>query len=190
MSKIRTFVAVPLPENLKRDVDKLIVSLKPLAEGTTWVKATNLHFTLRFLGDIEASSIPMLKEKIATQIAELSSFAIRLAGLGCFPNIKRPRVIWLGATGEVEQMQFMAQKVEASCIEAGFGPGDKPFAPHLTIGRVKFPSGLDELMKKLNSTVFETDEFAVEKIVIYKSNLTPRGPIYTTMGEVKLNQES
>jgi 2'-5' RNA ligase len=183
---IRTFVAVPLPENLKRDVDKLIVTLKPLADGITWVKAANLHFTLRFLGDIETSAVPLLKDKLAAGLVGTSAHAIRLQGLGCFPNMKRPRVIWLGASGATQRMQEMAQKVEAACYDAGFGSADKPFAPHLTIGRVKFPDGLERLLEKLGTLQFATEEFAIDKVVIYKSDLSPRGPIYSAMGEVGL----
>jgi len=185
-TKIRAFIAAPLPGNLKRDVDKLIVELKPLASGVTWVKAENLHFTLRFLGDIEADSVPRLRQALESGVKGFSPININLAGLGCFPNMHRPRVIWVAASGETEKMKELAGTVEAACKLAGFGPADKPFAPHLTIGRVKFPGGLAPLLEKLEGAHFETEQFVVDRIVIYKSDLTPRGPIYTSLGEVGL----
>jgi RNA 2',3'-cyclic 3'-phosphodiesterase len=187
-NKIRTFIAVPLPDLLKQDVDKLIVGFKPLADGISWVRAANLHFTLRFLGDIEKNSIPALKQSIESHLSGISQFKIRLAGLGCFPNLNRPRVVWVAAAGDIEQMKELAGKVETACRESDYGSADKPFAPHLTIGRVKFPSGLDELIGNIKTVKFETDSFTVEKVIIYKSDLTPRGPIYTVMGEVVLSK--
>lgn len=185
---IRTFIAIPLPDKLKRDVDKLIVGLKPLASGVSWVKAANLHFTLRFLGDIDSNTIPVLKKAIESQIGALSRFDINLSGLGCFPNMNRPRVVWVAAGGDIDKMKGLASGVEEACRQCGFGPADKPFAPHLTIGRVKFPSGIDRLTEQLKTTSFETELFAIENVVIYKSDLTPRGPIYTSMGEIILNK--
>lgn len=183
---IRTFIAVPLPDKLKQDVDRLIVGLKPLASGISWVKAANLHFTLRFLGDIDSTTIPVLKKTIESRIGTLSRFELNLLGLGCFPNLNRPRVIWVGAGGAIDKIKGLASGVEEACRQCGYGPADKPFAPHLIIGRVKFPSGLDKLTESLKTTRFETELFAIERVVMYKSDLTPRGPIYTSMGEIRL----
>lgn len=185
---IRTFIAVPLPDRLKQDVDRLIVGFKPLASGISWVKAANLHFTLRFLGDIDSSSIPVLKKAVESQIGNFSRFDINLSGLGCFPNMNRPRVVWVAAGGDIEIMKRLASGVEEACRQSGYGPADKPFAPHLTIGRVKFPSGTERLTESLKTTRFETESFSVDKVVIYKSDLTPRGPIYTSMGEIMLGK--
>jgi RNA 2',3'-cyclic 3'-phosphodiesterase len=184
--KIRTFIAIPLPDKLKQDVDKLIVGFKPLADGISWVRAANLHFTLRFLGDIESDSVPDLKQSIESQLAGFGQFKICLSGLGCFPDLNRPRVVWVAAAGDIEKMKELAGKVESACRQADFGSADKPFAPHLTIGRVKFPSGLEKLIGNLKTAKFETDSFTVEKIIIFKSDLTPRGPIYNALGEISL----
>jgi 2'-5' RNA ligase len=184
--QIRAFIAVPLPEKLKLEVDKLIVGLKPLGSGITWVRAANLHFTLRFLGDIDSDSIPTLKQAVESQLSGLASFNICLAGLGCFPNMNRPRVVWVAAATDIDKMKELAARVENACRESGYGQADKPFAPHLTIGRIKLPSGLDRLMESLKTTKFQTEQFSVDKVIIYKSDLTPRGPIYTAMGEVGL----
>jgi RNA 2',3'-cyclic 3'-phosphodiesterase len=186
--QIRTFIAVPIPEKLKLDVDKLIVGFKPLASGISWVRAANLHFTLRFLGDIDSNSISSLKQAVESQMTGITQFNICLSGLGCFPNLNRPRVVWVSADGDTDKMTELANRVENACRECGYGQADKPFAPHLTIGRVKFPSGSDKLVESLKTTRFKTDQFSVDKVVIYKSDLTPRGPIYTSMGEIGLGK--
>jgi 2'-5' RNA ligase len=186
MGKIRTFIAVELPDQLKQDVDKLIVGLKPFGPDVRWVRAANLHLTLRFLGDIEQSDLPKLSDLIKKQLTGLQPFSIKLAGLGCFPNMRRPRVVWLGADGALESLQVLATKVETACIESGFGRGDKPFSAHLTIGRIREPRGLEPLIKRLETTQFSSADFTVDRVIVFKSDLSPRGPTYTPMATLKL----
>ncbi len=180
-------MAVPIPDDIKREVDRLITTFKPLAGGITWVKASNIHFTLRFLGDIPRNSVARLGERLTTALADISRLTIDLAGLGCFPDQRRPRVIWIGASGEIEKMRVLAETVEKVCRETGFGNTDKPFAPHLTIGRIKKAGDLGRLMAALNTAVFRSEPFSVDHIVVYKSVLMPAGPIYTPLEKIKLS---
>jgi RNA 2',3'-cyclic 3'-phosphodiesterase len=186
MGKIRTFVAIELPGELKQAVDKLIVGLKPFGPDVRWVRAANLHFTLRFLGDVEQNDIAKLGEQIKRQLSGLPSFRIKLAGLGCFPNMRRPRVVWVGADGALDSLKALAGRVETACIECGFGKGDKPFSPHLTIGRIKDSRGLEPLVKRLEAVQFSSAEFTVEQVIIFKSDLSPRGPTYTPLAKLDL----
>jgi len=180
-------VATPIPEDIKREVDKSITTFKPLAGGITWVKASNLHFTLRFLGDIPLDSVARLREKLTAALTDTGPFTIDLAGLGCFPDLRRPRVIWIGASGEIEKMKALAETVERVCRECGFGNADKPFAPHLTIGRIKKAGDLGRLTAALNTAAFRSEPFTVDLIVVFKSVLTPAGPIYTPLEKIKLS---
>jgi 2'-5' RNA ligase len=186
MAKVRAFIAIELPEAFKREVDKLILKLKPAGEGIRWVKAGNLHFTLRFLGDIEQDSIPGLQQRLAEKLKDLPPFSIKLSGLGCFPNLKRPKVIWVGADGALDELKKLAFEVESACRDQGFGEGDKAFSAHLTIGRVKFARGLEPLTRMIEQAAFETDSFEIREVVIFKSDLSPRGPTYMAMGRAEL----
>lgn len=186
MAKIRTFVAVEIPAELKRDADKLIISLKNYSESVRWVKAANLHFTLRFLGDIDQKAAPELEQKFRASLGDLRPFPLKLAGLGCFPNLRKPRVVWIGADGDLDKLKELATRVESACVDAGLGRGDKPFSAHLTIGRIKYPQGLEKLMARLPEEQFESGEFQVSEVVIFKSDLSPRGPTYTALARVKV----
>ena len=186
MAKIRTFIAIELSAYLKQETDKLIVSLKPFCEGVRWVRAANLHFTLRFLGDIEHDSVADLKQKLTEKLAEYKPFSIKLSGLGCFPNMRRPRVVWVGVDGDMDALKKMAYEVESACSQSGFGRADKPFSAHLTVGRIKYPKELEPLIDKLQQTAFETDEFEVNEVVVFKSDLSPKGPTYTPLAKVGL----
>ena len=180
-------MAIELPGELKQDVDKLIVSLKPFGPEVRWVRAANLHLTLRFLGDIEQNDVPVLEDHIKQNIVGLQPFPIKLAGLGCFPNMRRPRVVWIGVDGTMNSLQTLAECVEKSCMEVGYGKGDKQFSAHLTIGRIKEPRGLEPLIKCLETTEFISSDFIVEQVIIFKSDLSPRGPTYTPLKKIKLN---
>ncbi len=150
------------------------------------MKAANLHFTLRFLGDIPAESIGPLRDQLAVSTEKFGAFTICLSGLGGFPDLRRPRVIWIGADGELEKMNALAEKTEQGCHQAGFGSTDKPFSPHLTIGRVKKPMDLRNLTAALQSISFRSERFLVDHLVVYKSVLTPAGPIYTPLEKVRI----
>ncbi len=186
MAKIRTFLAIELPAKLKQDADKLIVKLKSENSEIRWVRAANLHFTLRFLGDIEQDQVPILADKMKANLTELKPFPLKLSGLGCFPNMKRPRVIWLGGDGDLEALNKLAYQVESACRECGFGKADKPFSAHLTIGRIKNPRGLEPFIEHISKIKFESDSFDVSEVVVFKSDLSPRGPTYTALAKVGL----
>jgi 2'-5' RNA ligase len=186
MAKIRTFIAIELPAALKQDVDRLIVTLKPLGEGVRWVRAANLHFTLRFLGDIEQEDVTGLAEELIRNLSDLKPFSLKLSGLGCFPNMRRPRVIWLGGDGDMESLKNLAYQVESACRDSGFGKSDKRFSAHLTIGRIKNPRGLESFIGRLTNVEFESDEFVVGEVIVFKSDLSPRGPTYTAMAKIPI----
>ncbi len=186
MAKIRTFIAVELPDELKQEVDKLIIKLKLFGPEVRWVRADNLHFTLRFLGDIDESKVPRLTDSIRKAIEKQKGFRLKLSGLGCFPNMKRPRVVWLGADGDMDFLKEAAHGVESACRECGFGKSDKPFSAHLTIGRIKNPRGLEPFIRQLEKTEFVSAEFDIDHVTIFKSDLSPRGPKYTPLTEIKL----
>lgn len=186
MPKIRTFIAVEMPQNIKMELDKLITSFRGGGSGIRWVRAENMHITLRFLGDIEQDAVPGLAENIKSKTDSFGRFDLALSGLGGFPNLRRPRVIWVGAGSGEDKLRDLAAKVEAACGESRFGKADKPFNSHLTIGRVKFSRGLDDILGKIEKTPFETAPFEVSAVTIFKSDLSPAGPKYTPLEIIRL----
>ena len=186
MEDIRTFIAIDIPQEIKMELDKLISTFRQSGADIKWVKAANLHMTLRFLGDIPRDSVPGLAKEIEANIKAFGKFRLALSGLGGFPNLKRPRVIWVGSGVGTDRLMSLAPLVEKSCINYGLGEGDKPFSSHLTIGRVKIPKGLDKLTAKIEATRFETSPFDIEEVIIFKSDLSPSGPKYTKLEMIKL----
>jgi 2'-5' RNA ligase len=186
MENIRTFIAVDIPQSVKMELDKLISELRLQAPDIRWVRAANLHITLRFLGEIPRDSIPAVAAEIKKNLKGLAGFEAALADIGGFPNLLRPRVIWVGSDTGTEALQNLAGVVEKSCNDAGFGKADKPFSSHLTIGRVKFPRSFDKLASVIEAASFESAPFRVDEVVIFKSDLLPAGPRYTRLETIPI----
>ena len=186
MENIRTFVALDIPQEIKMELDRLISDLRPLGPDIRWVRAANLHLTLRFLGDIPKGAVSGLAEEIGQNVAGFGAFHISLAGLGAFPNMKKARVIWVGGGQGQERLYQLAPLVEKACIDSGLGHADKPFSSHLTIGRIKFPKGHEKLVAAIEPMHYESPLFTVDQVTIFKSDLLPAGPKYTRLETVRL----
>ncbi len=170
---MRTFLAMEVPRHLRKKVDSLIQEEKMRGLPIKWVACENLHITLKFLGEIDetkkAEIIPVI-----TDIGGLfTSFEVRLSGLGCFPNQKNPRVLWIGVADGAETLSRIAAAVEERLSRFGFKE-EKRFHAHLTIGRIKNPCNIDDILEN-NIT---TETFLVNAITLFKSILKPDGPIY------------
>lgn len=186
MGNIRTFIAVDIPKEIKMELDRLISELRPLGPDIRWVKAANLHLTMRFLGDIPKSSIQGLSDCLPQSLKDFGAFEISLAQLGGFPSLRKARVIWVGGGEGADKLVSLALAIENACLSGGFGPADKPFSPHLTIGRVKFPKVHEKLIETIEGLNFRSPLFAVNEVVIFKSDLSPSGPKYTSLDIIGL----
>ncbi|RKX70865.1 RNA 2',3'-cyclic phosphodiesterase [candidate division WOR-3 bacterium] len=175
---MRSFIAIPIPEGVRRSVSSYIHKVRSQLSGVKWVREENLHITLRFLGEIDEK----LKEEVEAIIQEKSQpfkpFLCRLEGIGYFPSHRRARVIWIGIEEGGQELIRIFEALEPELNRLGF-KREKPFHPHLTIGRVKSPRPLD-------LPRFERESFTANRIVLYKSTLTPEGPIYEPIRSVKL----
>lgn len=177
MSVIRAFLAVDLDDDLKPKINKIIKEFKKIDTNIKYVDLNNLHFTLKFFGDIDTEGIDLLSSKIANVVSETEPFEIKIMGCGAFPNNSHIKVIWLGLDGE-EILKDLHDRLDNEFKKLGFKK-DKKFSSHLTIGRMKSAKGKNEVKSTIES--FEDVEIGimkVEKIVLKKSTLTPSGPIY------------
>ena len=184
---MRTFIAVELPDDIRRAIAGYIESLRGMIPQVNWVAPENLHLTMKFLGEVPEGRLDHIKECAAHVVEESSPFAVELEHLGFFPNSHQPRVIWIGASGGADHLLELYQKIE-NCLESiGFDRDAKTFSPHLTIGRVKrharitIPPGIPE---------FDGETFEVNGLSVIMSALTPRGPIYKTLLEVPFTQHT
>ena len=189
---VRTFVAVELAGPQRDRLAALQAQLKKdrLARTVRWVDAENIHLTLKFLGDVESTRLPEVQRALAAACRESPAFALSLADAGAFPNLRRPNVIWVGLSGDLALATALAKKIDDACAALGFAPEERPFSPHLTLGRVKREAspaerqGLGALIE--GAKVAANEPMPVERVNLMKSELRPTGSLYTRLGQFEL----
>jgi 2'-5' RNA ligase len=147
------------------------------------VKPQNIHLTVRFLGDISPSMVDAIHEEMKQ--LSLTPFTVELTGLGAFPKLNYPRVVWAGIRKGADELKDVFGQLEPRLRGLGFKPDHKGFSPHLTIARVRNGRNKAQLIKLIRE--LENREFGVVKaecLRLKKSDLTPKGPIYSTLREV------
>lgn len=184
MKKIRTFIAHPVPVEWQKLISE---AYAPLREGfeskIAWVKPENMHFTLKFLGSVEEDKIAEIN-KILKNISVVN-FKITTAGAGFFPALEKPHVIWIGLKEGAKEICSNAATVESALAEIGFEPNKKNCHAHLTLGRIKKAANdnWNALATKINT--IELPEAEINGFTLYKSILTPDGPVYSVLQEYK-----
>ncbi len=182
---IRTFVAIPVPRTWGEYLIAVGRSLATVVSGVSWAKPENLHLTLRFLGDLGAEDAVRLGEVVARGAEGGTSVLAELGGLGAFPHLDRPRVLWVGIARGEPELQGLAHRVNAAVDAAGFPPDDKPFRAHLTLGRVREGArGFDAL--RSFALPPRPPAAPLDRILVMKSDLHPTGARYTALREVRL----
>lgn len=187
---IRSFLAIALPDELKRKITTYTSSLSKYAGKLRWTNAQNLHLTLKFLGEQQSEKIDALIAELSSNPLQIPSFKLDTTNLGAFPNIKRPRVIWLGVESTPQNSLFkLRNQIENRCKLLGFEKENKKFNAHLTISRVKFPMDLDEMWEFTKQNVFSEYRFEVDKFVLMKSTLKPSGAEYRVLQNFPLHKK-
>ncbi len=181
----RLFIAISLPADVKMALQHSIDLLQQQISNKTvrWVKPDNIHLTLRFLGDTAVSKIPQLTAALDELNAVQQSFSLQLNQLGCFPNKKHPRVLWVGLQGEIRQLIALKQAVDHTLQQVDYPLETRKYNPHLTIGRVKDSAKLGRM--KWGGDV-APQLFSVTAVTLYQSELTPNGAIYTKLHTIQL----
>ncbi|MEM7331941.1 MAG: RNA 2',3'-cyclic phosphodiesterase [Chloroflexota bacterium] len=183
--KIRTFIAIDLPEEVKHYLEAVSKELDQQMpkRAVRWVKPELMHLTLRFLGDTTVSQLPSISKALSAHLTE-KSFSLKLSQLGAFPNKNKPRVIWVGLGGEMKRLQQTQAQVETALTDLDWPPDRLPFKPHLTLGRVK----QTELFKgKTWGGHVEPLAFDVTAVHLMQSELTSKGPNYSILESVGLS---
>jgi 2'-5' RNA ligase len=195
---IRTFVAVELPEDVKHALtsaqEELRAYLGKAANAIRWVRPEGIHLTLQFLGDVAEASIPDIVKALHAASIGSGHVSLELGGLGVFPNLRRPRVLWAGLDGTPKAMrdlQMLHRAVSEGLTPLGF-KSDKSFDPHLTLGRVRDTvrpnelAAISEVISSHADRLVPRLTFQIDAISLMKSDLQPGGSIYTRLARLEL----
>ncbi len=186
METVRAFLALEVSDDVKRSIMKLEDEVANTGADVRLVEKENLHITLKFLGEIGEDAIAKVLEAMRTVKAD--AFALEVEGAGAFPGARMPRILWVGAGSGGEKVASIAQQLESALAIIGF-PKDREFTPHITVGRVKSMRNNATLARSIQEnrgTHFGSTQ--ITRIALKKSVLTPSGPIYSDIGDVKLGQ--
>ena len=183
---VRTFVCIEVPPSIKGRIEELQRASRRSDVPISWVKPSNIHLTIKFLGDVAASRIQRVKQAVERACQFISAFDITVDGTGCFPSAKSPRVLWVGLAPLPDELRRLHSNIEAELEGAGFAREAKRFAPHLTIGRVRDPFKAKQTVENLLAAGFAAETFRASEVIVMRSELHPSGSIYTPQAVVHL----
>lgn len=187
---MRAFIAIELDKNIKEALSKIQLELKKTDADVKWVLPGSIHLTLKFLGEAEEEKIPKIIQAIKKIACALNPFRIEIKNIGAFPNTKSPRVIWVGIEQGKENLSQLAGLVEDALEGLKFPAEERKFSAHITIGRARSPKHKAALSETMQQLQFNPLSQAVKSIVLFKSTLTPKGPIYEKLTEENLKSSS
>lgn len=180
---IRAFLAVDPPREVLDEVARIQDRLRKTIQGyIRWVKPQGIHLTLKFFGAISESDVANISQVVKNITSDINPFTLGIRRVGAFPDVKRPRILWIGMDGDVEILVRLQRKVDAALYDYGFKKEDRTFKPHLTLARIKDPRGLIGLAKIMErSEDYAAGSFSAAGLNLFKSDLTPKGAIYTKL---------
>jgi 2'-5' RNA ligase len=182
MAKIRSFLAFELPPSILSKIGKIQDRLKACRADARWVTVEQIHLTLKFFGSIEEKHIVDISAIMEDAAVKRSAFTLSVKGLGAFPSTRNPRVIWLGLHGWEENLLPLQREIETRLEAVSFVPEERPYRPHLTLGRVKSLKVKEDLVDLIErERDVNIGHFVVDRIVLFRSDLRPTGPIYTPL---------
>jgi 2'-5' RNA ligase len=192
MATLRLFTALELPAPVRRQLADVMTALSAALPrgGVRWVRADGIHLTLKFYGEVSGEKLAGLQAVVTQAAAGVAPLALALNGLGTFPDLSRPRVIWAGLAGEVDRLKALQRAVEEASRPLGFVPEARGFTPHLTLGRVE-PGWQSADRKNLEGALARlgpglSGAFTAGTLALMRSDLRPGGAVYTPQLAVKL----
>lgn len=170
----RLFIAIELPDPVKRD----LVRLRKEIPGARWVAPDQLHLTLAFLGELEDTTGEQLQRALSG-IAE-PAFSLDFSGVGCFPDRRRPRVLWVGLKHS-PHLESLAAKVRSAALECGVPQEERPFSPHITLARLRQPAIRETALFLDQPLNHGFPKVAVREFILFQSQLTAAGALHTPL---------
>ena len=192
MKQVRTFIAIELDETINAALADLQGQLKAKVPpgSVRWVKPGGIHLTLKFLGDVPANRIEEIERALVQACAGFPAFSFSVEGLGCFPNPRRPRVVWVGVQEESGTFAGLQEAIEDGMEKLGFAPEGRRFHAHLTLGRTQRRASSGDV-RRLGRLVQEIEigplgQMEARSVSLIKSDLKPTGAVYTQLAAVRL----
>ena len=188
---IRTFIALELPATVISLLRAVQQDLKQLNIRARWVRPENIHLTLKFLGDVSPGAVEAISAAMTDAANGFAPVKLVVRGIGVFPSVKRPRVIWVGLGGSIRPLLDLQSRLEEKLAEVGIAKGKRSFKAHLTLGRIKQPPGADLIRQMITEyATLSSDDFTCDQVTLFKSDLKPSGAVYTKLKQTNLGMSN
>ncbi|MEA3489587.1 MAG: RNA 2',3'-cyclic phosphodiesterase [Candidatus Omnitrophota bacterium] len=185
--KIRCFIAVEISDEARAELSRIIGILKGSRSDVKWVVPDSVHLTMKFLGYISEEKVPAITGKLDGIAREMGPFDMMLSGIGVFPDWGYARVLWVGVGDGSEKAKDLAACVEEAMAQQGFEKEKRSFSPHLTLGRIRTSKNKNELKKLTDTIEVRPAAIRISRIVLFRSDLTPKGAVYTPLHTADLS---
>ena len=179
----RVFCAIELPDDVRARLEDHVARLRKEVPDAvaSWSRVENIHLTLKFFGNVGVDRIPAISEAASRAVQEFSSFQICVGGTGVFPKPSRAQVLWIGVNDPSGCLSALHQKFDRECLAEGFPKEDRAYRPHLTIARLRQPEGARRLADAHLNMNFAVIEVPITELVLFRSELSPKGSKYTAL---------
>ncbi len=192
MNTVRTFIAIELPAEILRLMKQAQAQLQAsaLPGSARWVRVDGIHLTLKFLGPVPTSQLGAITQAMVAAVGNITPFTLTIGGAGCFPTLKRPRVVWIGVNEPTGGLNSLQRAIESALTPLGYPPEGRGFQPHLTLGRAARDAAPHDL-KQLGDVVGTANigtlgQFLVSEVALIKSDLKPSGADYSALEHARL----
>jgi RNA 2',3'-cyclic 3'-phosphodiesterase len=185
---MRVFIAIELPTEVKVALTALQNDLRQARAAVAWSRPDNLHLTINFIGEVEADQLPIITNACIDAAASVPPFSLQLNDTGVFPNVRQPKVLWVGLTGEMDKLQSLHRILEDNLYAAGFAKETRAYHPHLTLGRVGNPQNLEAVTAKLLMAELPALSFSVSSLVVMHSHVQSAVLTYTPLAKYQLKK--
>ena len=184
----RTFLAIPLPREIRSKKNMLYSTLENSPASINWVKDIQLHLTVKFLGNTPESEFSRIIKTIENITQDSRPFHILIKNTGCFPIKNRPRTLWMGVEGNLSPLFDLVMKIEKKLENLGFPKINQEFIPHITVAKIKYPQKYTPDISEFLNSSYDPIDFTVDRVQFLSSELLPSGTLYTLLGSFPLGE--
>jgi len=184
----RVFCAFELPQVLRSRIEKHSQRVREAVPeaAASWSRPDNIHLTIKFFGNVDQAKVPSISYALARVAEASSTIKINVGGTGVFPRPSRPQVLWIGIDDTSGALAELQKRLEDECAREGFPKEDRAFRPHLTIARIRNPNNANRLAEAHLHVEFPTTELVLNELVLFRSELSPKGSRYTSLSRHRL----
>jgi 2'-5' RNA ligase len=186
---VRTFLSIPIINDIKSKKNMLYSTLEESKSTINWVRGSNLHLNVKFIGQTPETSIDKIIECVSRITSIIKPFSVEVSGTGCFPTSTRPKTLWLGVSGKVKSLIEMVKEIENKLFKIGFSKEKKEFIPHITVARISYPQKVAPDINIFLKSSYDVIDLEIDRVQFFSSELLPNGAIYSLLKTFPLGEK-